>query len=44
MQALTEIARTLQPTGVFGGIWNIDDCSSPPDRRQSLLNAYLNLE
>jgi hypothetical protein len=37
MQALTEIARILQPTGVFGGIWNIDDCLSPLGRSQSLL-------
>jgi hypothetical protein len=26
MTALREIARVLQPTGVFGMIWNIDDC------------------
>ena len=29
MEALKEIARVLQPTGVFGMIWNIDDCTSP---------------
>ena len=26
MGALKEIARVLQPTGVLGGIWNIEDC------------------
>lgn len=31
MQALTEIARILQPAGVFGGIWNMDDCLFSPD-------------
>ncbi|KAI1612300.1 S-adenosyl-L-methionine-dependent methyltransferase [Exophiala viscosa] len=29
MDALKEIARVLQPTGVFGGIWNIEDYNSP---------------
>jgi ubiquinone/menaquinone biosynthesis C-methylase UbiE len=28
MTALKEIARVLQPTGVFGVIWNIEDCKS----------------
>ena len=28
MNALKEIARVLQPTGVLGMIWNIDDCKS----------------
>jgi ubiquinone/menaquinone biosynthesis C-methylase UbiE len=26
MDALKEIARVLQPAGVLGLIWNIDDC------------------
>lgn len=26
MNALKEIYRVLQPTGVFGMIWNIEDC------------------
>ena len=26
MTALKEIARVLQPTGVLGMIWNIEDC------------------
>jgi hypothetical protein len=26
MESLKEIARVLQPTGVLGGIWNIEDC------------------
>jgi SAM-dependent methyltransferase len=32
MKALKELARVLQPTGVLGVIWNIDDCrsTSPP--------------
>ncbi|KIW51204.1 hypothetical protein PV05_09946 [Exophiala xenobiotica] len=29
MESLKEIARVLQPTGVFGGIWNIEDYNSP---------------
>jgi len=29
MDALKEIARVLQETGVFGGIWNIEDYNSP---------------
>ncbi|RVX67431.1 hypothetical protein B0A52_08784 [Exophiala mesophila] len=29
MKALNEIARILQPTGVFGMIWNIDDYNAP---------------
>lgn len=28
MQALKELARVLQPAGVLGMIWNIDDCRS----------------
>jgi ubiquinone/menaquinone biosynthesis C-methylase UbiE len=26
MTALKEIARVLQPAGVLGMVWNIDDC------------------
>jgi len=29
MDALKEIARVLEPTGVFGMIWNIDDYNAP---------------
>ncbi len=28
MDALKEIARVIKPAGVFGMIWNIDDCKS----------------
>jgi hypothetical protein len=30
MDALKEIARVLKPAGVFGMIWNIDDCKLLP--------------
>lgn len=29
-EALREIHRVLKPGGVFGMIWNIDDCENPP--------------
>jgi hypothetical protein len=29
MYALREIHRVLQPTGVLGLIWNIEDCKLP---------------
>lgn len=28
MKALSELARILQPAGVLGVVWNIDDCMS----------------
>lgn len=28
-EALGEIHRVLKPGGVFGMIWNIDDCKEP---------------
>lgn len=40
MDALREIARVLQATGVLGMIWNIEDCMANIDQTDHTLTEY----
>ena len=41
MDALREIHRVLQPTGVFGMVWNIEDCKLSLSHKSTMLSRVI---